>query len=365
MQPIKILDILKNTADVAIKNQAPNGAFPAGHNGPYFDNETPVRCTAHYLYLLANLFSTTKDEKYKLASLAAINYLKSREARPNNKTFHCRNKLGKDKCNGLVGQAWVIESLVKASEVFDSEDCYALAEECFLLHPWVTGMGVWRRVEIDGNILSIDTTFNHQLWFAMAAAMLHKTPVAQERAKIFLDAIVTNVELYDNGVVFHDSQLGKLRNYLYLGPKIFLAQIKSLFIKLITKNKLYYKSVGYHGFNLFALAQLKKLLPNEVVWNKNLINRVLKVTETDKFIFDLVNSEFGYFYNLSGLEIAYALNVFNEDKDKIQRWIDRQFEYAGEKNSCSLTKNVLDTNTALARIYIAGNLYDFRVSFND
>jgi len=363
MQSITLLNVLKETADRAIQNQLTNGSFPAGHNGPYFDTETPVRCTAHFLFLLADLFAITKKEKYKKAAFSAISYLKTEEARPNKKTFHCRNKEGKDCCNGLIGQAWVVESLLRASEVFKREDCYIIAEECFLLHPWNEGMSVWNRVEINGDVLSVDRTFNHQLWFALSAAALYKTPMAQARVKNFIINVVAKVELYDNGVIFHDSQLGSLKNYLYSGPKIFLAQVKSLLSKAKSKKSMYSKSLGYHGFNLFALAQLKELLPNESTWKMDLFHKVLSVTESDQFISDLASSEFGYFYNLSGLEIAYAYSVLTNNDQMIRTWINRQFEYTGNRMSYSLTKNVVDQNTAFSRIYIAAKLADYEVVF--
>ncbi len=64
----------------------------AWHNGPYLDNETSVRNTADSLMILSCLFERTKENKYQVAALNAINYLKSDQARPMSASFFCRFK---------------------------------------------------------------------------------------------------------------------------------------------------------------------------------------------------------------------------------------------------------------------------------
>lgn len=347
---------LKNSligcAENSLKMQHADGSFPPGHNGPYFDPETSVRNTAHFLFLYSALYKKTADSRYKSAAENAIAFLKSTTVRPFDKTFHCRDKKGKDKCNGLVGQAWVIEALVEAYEAFGREDCYQLAEQTFLLHPWNEHVSIWNRVEIDGAVLSVDRTFNHQLWFAMSASLLKKTPVAIERAKRFLADIVRYIDLYDDGVIFHNSQLGRLANYRHLGARLFLGQLKANILKKSVKKQLYSKSVGYHGFNLYALAVLKKELPDEPVWQTSLVNKLLAACETPLFLETLDRSEYGYFYNTAGLEIAYAYEAFIGKEDKTQAWLNRQFDLTWEKSCSGFTGNTADVNTAFARAYV-------------
>lgn len=353
---------LQHAADNAILKQQANGVFPAGHNGPYLDAETPVRNTAHFLYLLAHLYAKTGEVRYKTASASAIQFLQSREARPGHKTFHCRNKQGKDACNGLVGQAWVIEALVKAAEVYQRDDCYQLAEEVYLLHPWTPATALWCRVNPDGQVLTIDRTFNHQLWFAMAAAMLKRTPLAIEHASTFLARIASKVETYPNGVIYHNSQLGRLIDYRHLGLRMLLSQAKSFLHRKANRQRLYSKSVGYHGFNLLALARLKTLLPNAPLWQSKLMQHLMAPCHDAGLLSDMAASEYGYFYNLSGLENAYAIEAFENNVLSAQKWIDLQFEHAGNPVDCTLTRQVADAETARARIYIAALLHhDYQV----
>lgn len=352
----KLEEILHGFAGSYLTSQSSIGAFPAGHNGPYIDPEKPTRNTAHALFLLASIYAREPSELIKSAAVRAIDYLFSVEARPASATFYCRDKEGKDHCNGLVGQAWVMEALIKAAKVFDRPDCYKLAEEVFLLHKFNEKIGIWHRVEIDGAELSFDGTFNHQLWFAAVAAQLDKTPVAQEQALSFLRKVASKVMLYPNGVVFHGSPMGSVFDYLSLGLRRFEGQVKG---RLVLKRRLadlYSKSVGYHGFNLYAYAMLKDIFPSEAIWSSDLIAKITDVVESSDFQSELVNSEFGYFYNVSGIEIAFAMEVLCNDKERAQTWLNRQFEYTCEDAAYPLTKGVVDKNTAMARLYQAARL---------
>ena len=102
--------IIKNAEHFLNNKTAP------GHNGPYNDPETYVRTHAHLSILFFKAFKITKNNKYKKEAIRQINFLLLKEARPYNSTFHYRNKKGKDKCNGLIGQAWSIEALMIAYE---------------------------------------------------------------------------------------------------------------------------------------------------------------------------------------------------------------------------------------------------------
>ena len=57
----------------------------------------------------------TSEEKFKKAALACTEYLSGQKARPYGKTFCHRKSDSKDKCNGLIGQAWSIEAIAIAS----------------------------------------------------------------------------------------------------------------------------------------------------------------------------------------------------------------------------------------------------------
>ena len=350
--------ILTTVADLSITLQQSNGSFSSGHNGPYHDPETPVRNTAHFLYLFAELYSRTGSSTYKRAGEGAIEYLTSSAARPYTKTFYHRDKAGKDRCNGLVGQAWCIEALVRAATAYDRPDCYALAEEVFLLHPWDENVTVWKRVDVDGTVLSHDGTFNHQLWFAAAAAQLVETSAAQQRAKLFLENVASRVETYPDGVIFHGSVMRCLWGCLKNGPKELVREIRSRRRKRTQREELRSKSVGYHAFNLYAYALLRSAYPRNLVWQKELVQRLLEPCESTSFNDELSDSEFGYRYNISGVELAYAVRVLRDDRSLSETWLNRQFDLTYLSSSQPLSRGTVDLHTASARIYEAARLPD-------
>lgn len=128
--------LLVKSANEALRKQNSNEAMPAGQNGPYGDAETPVRNTAHWLFSFCRLYKRTQNKVFYEAAQKAADYLLSSEARPMGASFWCRKNPEKDFCNGVMGQAWVIEALVEAARVLKRQECYRLAEEVFLLHPW-------------------------------------------------------------------------------------------------------------------------------------------------------------------------------------------------------------------------------------
>lgn len=359
---LSIGHILLNAGYHGLRIQAENGAMPEGCNGPYRDPEHPVRNTSHWLYLFSHLYEKTGETCWKSASEKAIEYILCNEVRPFGKTFYCRDKKDKDRCNGLVGQAWVIEALAKASAVFNREDCYKTAEDTFLLHPFDTKLSIWHRVDIDGKILDFDFTFNHQLWFASAGAMLARSPSVLKRSHAFLADVASRVQLYPDGTIFHASPLIRLFHSPQYGFTRFLKELKLKFNKKRLQ-LLYPKSAGYHGFNLYALSMLKQVFPNEDIWKGNRFSKILNVRSNTGFQAELLKSQFGYKYNISGIEIAFAVQTFLNDSKEVKFWIEKQLKETYKSDNSILTNGVIDENTAMARIYQAARLnWDIKVT---
>lgn len=338
-------------ADAALLLQSENGSFPSGHNGPYFDIETPLRNTAHYLFLLSALYIKTKDERYKIAGQKAADYFFSKEARPFNQTFFLRNKNEKDKCNGLIGQAWVIEALINASIAFNRDDYYRLADEIFFLHPWDENLNIWKRVETDGSVLAFDVTFNHQLWFAAAGSMLYKSDLARFRVSKFLNNVLSNLELYKDGVIFHASTMGTFKNYFLSDRRCFLLELKRRIFNKVRFKKLYLKSVGYHAFNLYALSILFKSFPDAAIWSNPKLKYVIEMRNNKSFLDALNSSEFAYKYNVSGLEMAFAVETFIKNDQEVKVWLNKQLALTYLNDANALVKGAFDKNTAMSRVY--------------
>ena len=124
------------------------------------------------LMLLLKAHELTGEKGYRDAALRAVEYITASERRPMGATFWVRKNPEKDFSNGLIGQAWVIESLAYAAEYLGDDRLKGIAEEVFMLHPFDEKMARWRIVNVDGSYGPADMTFNHQLWFAAAGSFL-------------------------------------------------------------------------------------------------------------------------------------------------------------------------------------------------
>ena len=54
-------DIIISQAQIALTRQQGDGSMPAGHNGPYFEPEYPIRNTAHWCLTFLHCFRVTDD----------------------------------------------------------------------------------------------------------------------------------------------------------------------------------------------------------------------------------------------------------------------------------------------------------------
>ena len=183
-----------------------HGYIPGGHNGPYYDKETPVRNTAHWSTIFAFLYRKTKYPEYYKAVESCADYLMSEAARPMRASYFCRTNVNKDLSNGTIGQAWAIEGLVSAYKVTKQQSYLETAKEVFLLHPFDERYKLWKVVNVDGSIRQFDMTFNHQLWFAASGAVLLAELPDQEvkrQCQMFFDELPNMLRIYKNGLVKH------------------------------------------------------------------------------------------------------------------------------------------------------------------
>tara|TARA_R110001583_G_scaffold195448_1_gene373749 strand:- start:10802 stop:11884 length:1083 start_codon:yes stop_codon:yes gene_type:complete len=328
--------------------QNEDGSFPAGHNGPHHDDETPVRTTAHTLYMLCWLVDTGL-EQYKVKANKAADYLLSHKARPMNASFWCRKNPEKDFSNGLVGQTWVFEALLKASDSLKRDDCYQLVEQVFLMHKWSEQHTAWHTLNVDGSSGVLHGTFNQQLWFAYIGLTL-KSKIAKQNSLLFIENVFPTIELYSDGTIFHDSLIlgSKLTLKSNLGSN--LKRIKHFIKKrkLLKSQRL--RSVGYHGFNVTPMIYIKEILPELAFWKTKKYKKIINVMEEQSFINDISSNKFSFPYNPIGFEMA---KLFQSLGDNIyaKKLIEMQLNYisiSGNKISILETE---DVNISLARIY--------------
>ena len=152
-----------------------------------------------------------------------------------------------------MGQAWIIESLIFAAKNLNIPSLNSYTNDFFQLFRWDSYYSFWDRCSVDGQDLTPDLTFNHQLWFCAVSAQLSDTSI-NEKCKSFLDNCASEVQIYSNGIIKHASRLGKLKFNPFCGRSYLKRELTSL---LLSKS-LFSKSVGYHSLTYTHLVYLKK-----------------------------------------------------------------------------------------------------------
>ena len=265
-------------------------------------------------------------------------------------SYWVRNDPWKDYSNGVIGQAWVIEALLAAYQRYDWGDALKAALDLFERHPFDEKMSAWHRVSVDGSYLSVDRTFNHQLWFAAVSAEL-PLPNAKIRALNFLENVVPGVRLYRDGVIFHNSPLRRLPLSAAVKDNSIVSNIRADASRIINWRTLHIKSVGYHAFNLYALAILKRQFPDHYVWRHKKIEKAIRAPFSKQFFDLLSREEYGWKYNPAGFELAYVGEVFELGTKFIKQALNYQHQMTFDEQSKSYNRNTADPRTSAARLY--------------
>lgn len=331
-----------------------SGSMPAGHNGPYHDPETPVRNTGHWVMLFLKAHEISGDPHFLQAAGRGAEYLCSTEARPMGFTFYHRKNPLKDTCNGLIGQAWSIEALIAAGESLKREECLSLATEVFLQHPFQEEPGVWQRVAPDGMHLPVDETFNHQLWFAAAAApLIHRSEEIHWQITRFMQRLPRNLRLYRSGLIVHP--------LLLPGWKKKAVEWKRS-LKPSWRLALQKKAVGYHLFNMYAFAMLHRVFPDDPFWQSEEFRRALNYCRSESFRDQLMENPYGFPYNPPGFEIALTMEEFGiGTADKRRWWVEEQLRRCYNFRTGLMDRESEDPATQSARLYEAVRLQDLEL----
>ncbi len=363
-------DLILKSAETVIQGQRQDGSFPPGHNGPYCDPETPVRNTSHWLITLLKASELSGESKFKDAAKKAAAYLMSEEARPMKATFWCRKNPEKDFCNGLIGQAWAIESLALAAEKLGEPELKRLAEKVFLLHPFEEKTGLWKRVNVDGSILPFDLTFNHQLWFAASGSLLlgEQNDQVRNRVSHFMDMLPHHLNVHRTGLIRHSIEVSAIAQGLYKFPASILRMTRRIRSPKSSETRMT-KEIGYHAFNLYAFAILKREILQHSFWETHKFKAALHYVKRDEFAKGLENNKYGYAYNPPGFELPYALHVFSSFSEEdvtplMSGWVSQQIKRCYDFNTGLMNRNTEDPITLAARLYEATRLPDMELKLD-
>lgn len=347
--PDHILEIINHHLDYVVPVADKGGLMAGGVNGPYYDVETPVRNTAHWLITFALLYKRTGDEQYKEAATKLLNFLLNPGKHCKEQVYIHRQKKGKDWSNGIIGQAWIVEALHIAGKILNSTEASKRAVEAINVFKFQSSLSVWDRIDAANGSRAIDYTLNHQLWFAAAKAEADQNSYAEVDS--FLSLLQAGAfRVRANGLICHllysSSFKGKLLEYRYL-----LLEKRNM-------NAVLKKEIGYHLFNLYPLARLYRLRPEHPFFATDKFKRALNYMVSKEFNEALENNKYAYPYNSPAFEMPLVLATFkhllNEsiNIDEISnRLLQKQTALTFDSESRVFSKNTDDSITLTARIY--------------
>ena len=364
-EAITLYDLLERSARAAVELQREDGSFPPGQNGIYNESETPVRTTSHWLATFSKVYEITGREEFVEVANRAADYLLSDEVRPQGHTFHSRDVDGKDKCDGLVGQAAPIRGLALAGSVLNRSELLEVAEEVFSLHPFNDRLGLWRRVEIDGSDLSFDRTLNHQLLFAGAAAHLAtKFPPVERRVKCFVDQLASNVATRPDGTIRHYVRppLKQTVRTVVTNPRDWRLLVNNLISYLYTvSSRRKHKEKGYHPVNLLGLAQIQVHLESVDIRADDRKDLIDTVTATDTI--RETTEDWHYGGMTPGIDLAIALAEFRSaDASTIRKWVESDLRQKYDKETGLLSEATEDPTFQAAAITYAIDLPNIEIA---
>jgi hypothetical protein len=304
-----------------IRLSASTSQMPPGHNGPYFDVETPIRSTAHWLTFFSILYRLTGRDSDRSLATRLFEYVRTPGFARSGAAYTHRQKPGKDWCNGVIGAAWVIEALVRYARYIGSRDAQNLARHIAASIPFDHRQGAWKRLDPRSGVLTIDATYNHQAWLAAAIAEVDVS--LAPRAASFLDRSLEGA--------FQIRQNGRINHLMFLrGPLHRAAQVKHALQGLRDEKAASEKEDGYHLFVLFALARLKRTLPDHRFFMDVRLRRSLQYVAEPAFLDRLATSHYAYPYNAPGFELPLIVAAFESSEPALQE-IDCALVYEEQK----------------------------------
>ncbi|HSI74606.1 MAG TPA: hypothetical protein VK957_01870 [Lunatimonas sp.] len=324
------------------------GFFPGGENGPYFDLETPVRNSSHVAIIFSVLYYLTQKDEYKDTALLLLKYLKGNVKIQKNGVFIQRQKAGKDWCNGVIGQAWVIEAFSIASKCLDDTDCLNYSRHIAEAFPFDKRVKAWIAKDPIQGTSKVDYTLNHQLWYASALAETGEI-IHLDHVELFLDHLLSQgFEIRNDGLIIHllkaNSFKGKILSLRY---EMYLKRDRNLVIE---------KEIGYHLYNLFPLARLYRIFPDHNFFKSNKFIKALKYGFSASFLNRLVENKYAYTYNSPAFELPLVYEVFkhllsNSIEKGVRESLEIQIQKTQNQTGYFLSDNNPDPLTLSSRAY--------------
>ncbi len=325
----------------------------SGYNGPYCDMETPVRNTAHNLLSASVAYFLTGDKKYKEISNKLFHYLYNDCPFKVEDRYIMRQCEGKDSCNGVIGPAWIAESFHLYGVIFDSKTARQKAAQIIRDCIFDDQKRLWYRYDPILGQLSFDRTYNHQAYFAAVACQIDDTEFVK-MVNSFLDfSLEKSFQVNDNGLIKHTIDCIKPDFRRDLLSKLYFKYHfrKGKKIYTLDKEK---RDLGYHLYDLYALALLRLNVPEHDFWKSEKLKKSLQFVTKD-FLDGLKGNKYAYAYNAPGFELPLISLAFKDIvpslEDLVEPAFNNQIELTWNESLNMFCNSTIDPLTLNARIY--------------
>lgn len=329
---------------------------PGGRNGPYFDLETPYRNSAHWMvtFVVAgrrwnqdDLLETgrklsnfiVRDPQFKVAGI------------PVN-----RQSSGKDQSNGLIGPAWIIESLAIAGRYLEDSAAVDFASNLSSLNRFDPAEGCWVINDPVRGDLGVDRTLNHQA--AYAAALMELGDDRRVEVGRFLDACVErHFAIREDGLIRHriaspgGSKKGVVRRVWNRLRKSGRGSTRTA--AQIDETE---RAAGYHLYDLYTFSRLRRHFPEHALFQSAPFRTALSCAASADFFASLAGNRFSYDYNAPGFELPLIVSAFHDMEPRLDsQFVSRAWReqvgrtFCGE--TCLFAGSASDGTTLAARLF--------------
>ena len=331
--------------------------MPAGHNGPWKDEESPLRNTGNWLQVFGRAYELTGNRRLKGAVEAAARYMLDPVHRPGGTVFLHRVRAGKPDGNGLIGQAWTVLGLLEAFRLLGWEELRSAAEKVIVSHPFDPLLALWSSQALTGQPLGVNITLNQQIWFAVSCEALPGTgDDVPARVSAFLSKLPRYLQTLRGGLLTHLISPWRLSRRFPSGMRSSLrARVSGRFRPLAL-------AVGYQSFALQGLAALHLSRPDEPIWTSRALLSALAFAASEAFRQRLAENRLAYGYNPTGLEMACSvLNLGPSSGWTAEEWLEEQFRRTFDFDAWQMSRNTDDPPTLAGRLCEAVRLPNLRL----
>ncbi len=350
-------------ADMHLQHFMDIGHADAGNNGPYGDNDTAMRNTAHWCCIYSYLFRRYKEQKYKDILCRMSAYLMEPRHYGVSGAAICRRG-NNDDTNGVIGQAWVVEGLLAGYQVLGQNELMDKAVSIFNAQQFDENAGLWKICCSDGKMAGYDYVYNHNLWMAAAGALIlcfQENFDIRKKIMVFLDKSKYTCGVQPSGCLFHLANIDfSMAGRLKFGAKMILTDMRAGKYKNMN-----YLEKGYQLFDLYGFALLKnQFSEHNMLKSTKLVKAVkfgLKRSSVNKLGTDGGSfNKYAYPYNSPAFEYSYVALKLGKGCDEVyaQSLLKIQFGQLYDDTCGKFSFHNNDANTLTARLYELVRYFD-------